>query len=137
MVSNRQRKKRFHLLKNCHARGRMSTNETEIVTEIEIRGTLDLRRKPTRKSKDREVERGIETETGENVNAANRRNLTHRTKIRTGTEIAIEETIERGKENGRERGTEIAEENATDLDIEVWQYGKCSCRIYTNLSRRR
>lgn len=97
----------------------MITNGTEIVTEIETRGIPDPRRNPTKRSKDQEAERGTEIETGENVNAANHRNRTHRTKIRTGTEIVIDETIERGRENERGKGIEIVEENVTELDIEV------------------
>jgi len=125
MVLNRQRRKRFHQLKNYHARGQMITNGTEIVTEIGIRDIPDPRRNPTRRSKDREAEKGIEIETGENVNAANRQNLTrHPTKTRIGTEIAIEEMIERGRENEKEKGSEIVEENATELDIKTWQYEK-------------
>lgn len=121
MVSNHRRKKRFHQLKNYHVRGLMITNGTETVTEIGTKGIPDLRKSLTRRSKDREVERGTEIETGENVNAANHRNLTRRhTKIRTGTEIVIEGMIERGKENEKEKGSEIVEENATELDIKVW-----------------
>lgn len=98
----------------------MITNGIEIVTEIETRGISDPRRNPTKRSKDREAERGTEIETGENVNAANHRNRTRRrTKIRTGTEIVIDETIERGRENERGKGIEIVEENVTELDIEV------------------
>lgn len=120
MESNHQRKKRFHQVKNYHVRDQMITNGTEIVTEIGTRGIPDLRKNLIRKSKDREVKRETEIGTGENVNVANHRNLTHpRIKIRIETEIVIEEMIESGKENEKEKGSEIVEENATELDIKV------------------
>lgn len=117
-VSNRQRKKKFHRLKNHRARDRTIMKEREIVIETGTRGILDPRRNPRRRSRDQEVGREIETEIGGNVNAADRRNLTRlRTKIKIETGTVTEEMIERGRE--KEKESEIGEENATELGIKI------------------
>lgn len=86
----------------------MITNETGIVTGT--RDTLEMRRNLIRKDRGQEAER--ETETEENIDAAEHQNLTHHlTKIKTEIVIAIEEMT------GKEKESEIAEENATELDI--------------------
>lgn len=116
MVSNRPRKKSFHQLKNYHARGQMTMNGIEIVTETETRGTFDLKRNLRKKSRDQEAEREIETEIEESANVVNHQNLI-RTRIRIGIGIVTDETIEIEKE--KEIAIAIEEENATELGIEV------------------
>lgn len=117
-VSNRQRKKKFHRLRNHRARDRTIMKEKEIVIGTETSDILDPRRNPKRRNRDQEVEKEIETETGGSVNVADHRNLTRlRIKIKIETGTVTEEMIERGRE--KEKESEIGEENATELGIKI------------------
>lgn len=118
-VSSRQKKRRFHQSRNHRAKDQMITNGREIVTGRETRGILGPRRNLRRRSRGQGAERGTETEEiGESVNAADRRNLTHRRiRIRIETGIVTGETTEKGRE--KEKEIEIGEENVIEIDIKT------------------
>lgn len=119
-VSSRQRKRRFHQSRNHRAKDRMITNGREIVTGRGTRGILGPRRNLRRRSRGQGAERGTETEIGESVNAADRRNLTHRRiRIRIETGIVTGETTEKGREKEKESEIEIGEENVIEIDIKT------------------
>lgn len=119
-VSSRQRKRRFHQSRNHRAKDQMITNGKEIVTGRGTRGILGPRRNLRKKSRDQGAERGTETEIGESVNAADRRNLTHRRiRIRIETGIVTGETTEKGRGKEKESEIEIGEENVIEIDIKT------------------